>query len=298
MLIILAARFILNFCLILAHDLTKLGWKTHIVFIENNSTYLDDMYNNHNPDDIFLIYCFQYIPELILKHLKKRYIFFNLEQNCNERLSLAYREISDSAFQSFLENALVVLDYSHENAAIFYRHFGIRPQVVSLPIAADVCTHPIKKNQIVFIGRVKGRRINILQAIQKRFPLQIYTNELLDNLHQILRTTKLLINLHGFNNAILERVRLNEAITCGTLILSEYPSFRDMDATHDYINIVRFINVIENENYTELFQAIEDMWYQKLDMAVFQKAVSHLRSSYLKDIRSVFNITNASIDRR
>ena len=80
---------------------------------------------------------------------------------------------------------------------------------------------------------------------------------------------KVLLNIHYYNDAILERVRLNEMISIGIPIISELPNERDIEICQDYEGIVHFIERID-EPSLNLVQSIKnyhrDYDYHKINI--------------------------------
>ena len=71
------------------------------------------------------------------------------------------------------------------------------------------------------------------------------------------------LNIHYYEYAILERVRLNEIIDYGIKIISEKPCQQDIDICHYYDN-VHFIETInENLNLDQLNDTIEKIIHTK-----------------------------------
>jgi hypothetical protein len=245
-------------------------------------------------NNIYFIFCAQH---MILKDIPpKKYIYFNLEQYFdldNKQIeNNVFKNIDMSEFKIFYKNALLVLDYNQENANKFHKSFGIYPTLFNLPILPTVNTKDIKQNKILFIGGLTERRVKILTKIQEKYPLDIHiSNLLMENLHQTLQETKILLNIHAYPNAILERIRLNEAINYGCKIISEKPYGYGDDLTmcEKYKDVIFFIEEIK-DNYDELFKTIENVWWTHIPIEKFQKTVSYFHQKYLQDLYNLVKL--------
>ena len=71
---------------------------------------------------------------------------------------------------------------------------------------------------------------------------------------------KICLNIHFYENAILERVRLNEIMSYGIQIISENPNLNDIEICKSY-DSVHFIEIIDtNEiNINELCNTIDNL---------------------------------------
>ena len=85
--------------------------------------------------------------------------------------------------------------------------------------------------------------------MKRFFKIKIKFNKTVIELTEIINQSKVVLNLHYYNdNTLLEEIRLNEIINSDTHILSELPHI-DVDNMKDkYKDRVTFINIIEKPN--------------------------------------------------
>lgn len=165
-------------------------------------------------------------------------ISFQMEQ------SISSRWFSEEYIKT-LNESLAVLDYSLNNIE-FLNSKGIGfPQVYYLPIGASInygqqISAAEKKYDLLFYGDEKSspRRLKMLDALRKEFNLkvvsEVFGSELL---HQI-QQARFVINIHYYENALLEMPRIQECLSLGVPVISE--SAQDQDDYPELAGAVRF----------------------------------------------------------
>ena len=112
------------------------------------------------------------------------------------------------------------------------------------------------KKNILFIGTLNTRRTNILNNLKNHIVSQnlhynlIIFQKLFNNeLKELLKTCDFVLNLHYYDNAILEVFRFEDVIPYNVKILSEEPG----NKTEDYL-----INIYQKNNFVDFFPVIEE----------------------------------------
>jgi hypothetical protein len=104
------------------------------------------------------------------------------------------------------------------------------------------------------------------------------------------------LNIHYYENAILERVRLNEMMEYGIKIISEKPCKEDMDICKNYksIHFIEIINHYDNHsnNYSKdkdnnLYELINTINYMKNNKEFILSHEYHNRDD-LKELEIIF----------
>lgn len=150
------------------------------------------------------------------------YIAFQMEQTINPRwLTEEYMEI--------LHNAYAVFDYSLENITFFSQDPQLASKLYYLPV--DVCPsmmqedyHADKKEyDVLFYGApFAENRQRYLKPIGEKYNLCIVSEKFGPALYREMNKAKILINVHYYENALLETTRLYESLSvCDCLIISE-----------------------------------------------------------------------------
>lgn len=168
--------------------------------------------------DLYFVICPQVFP--VLPPPKKR-IAVQMEQTVSQRWFT--RE-----YLGVLYNSLAVIEYSKVNfeylSSLRYPianlvHVPIRPIEPSIykpddgrPTAYDV----------VFYGDDKvKRRQGFLKAIAQRFNLKVVNGLYGEDLWPVLSYAKVVVNIHYYENALLETTRISECLSLGLRVVSE-----------------------------------------------------------------------------
>ena len=172
-------------------------------------------YFNH---DFYIVLCPQMFSKL--PPGKKR-IVFQLEQSVSSRWFTP-------KYLSILDHSLAVLDYSLKNIAFLKKNNIAYPHVFYLPIGAKRISNKnseyIKKDiDVLFYGDSKSskRRRHLLDELSKKFSVVIANEVFGDKMHKLIQRAKVVINIHYYENALLEMPRIQECLSLGTLVVSE-----------------------------------------------------------------------------
>lgn len=205
-----------------------------------------------NPGHYYFIYCL-FLLSNINRLPPKRYIIYQLEQHTNNQISRHYQKILPYLSRLY-HSAYKVFDYNQQNINVLYEQLKIRPHLLPIPFSCQrnyftLFENTPKEYDIIFIGLINERRKKILQYLKTFFTIgipqgTIYGNDLI----QYVCKGKILLNIHYYDNAILERPRLNEMIPIGIPIVSEKPNPKDLDIVSLYKNNVHFIDIINENN--------------------------------------------------
>jgi hypothetical protein len=174
----------------------------------------------HHDHDFYFVLCPQ-----IFKNLPpgEKRIVFQLEQ------SVSSRWFTDD-YLSLLNNSLFVLDYNLDNIR-FLSEKGIKyPLVYYVPIGCQaLAQRPVPCDtsyDILFYGDSfsSPRRQKMLQALQQHHKVEIINEVFGEAMRAKIANAKLVINLHYYDNALLETPRLQECLSLGVRVVSESAS--------------------------------------------------------------------------
>lgn len=211
-------------------NLRKIGLNAEIVF---------KMPQNGFGDGVHFVIC----PQMFAS-LPKVYIAFQLEQSSNSRWFTT--EYIDA-----LKNAYAVLDYSLDNIDYLQQQKLSYKQTYFMPLSYHSELACLTENgemlgheeyDVLFYGDVKNaRRKEYLDELSKRFKVKIIKNVFLDELYQEIKKAKVIVNIHYYDDALLETTRLYECLSLNKLIVSEkskdYQLYDDINQTVDFVNI-------------------------------------------------------------
>lgn len=149
----------------------------------------------------------------------------------------------DRAYLELLSESLAVLDYSTDNIdALAERGIDIAQlyYVPILPMHRSAGQDAERDIDVLFYGTTSCvRRQAFIDALQKRVRLRVETNTFGDGIKEILGRTKIVANIHYYENALLETTRLSEALSHGAHVVSESGvDQKDRDYFTDIVNFV------------------------------------------------------------
>ena len=179
--------------------------------------------------DIFIVLCAQIFPEL--PPADKR-IIFQMEQSTSTRWFTP-------SYLDDLRDSKAVLDYSLANILaltqlgiperkMHYLPIGANPQLTFMPASS-------KSYDFVFYGDYfsSERRKKILEPLCERYQVLILEDCFESKLYTAITSAKAVINLHYYDEPLLETTRICESLSLGVPVLSEatpdmnaYPEFR------------------------------------------------------------------------
>ena len=205
-----------------------------------------------NPKHYYFIYCLFFLQDI--ENLPVgRYIIYQLEQHTEDKIHPYYKKLLPM-LQNIYQKSFLYFDYNIQNIVLLRQKLGIIPKLLKIPFTLEnnsITKYQTTKKEydIVFIGLLNHRRRKILNYLKRYFSVGIpshgvYEKELVD----FVCKGKILLNIHFYDNAILERPRLNEMIPIGIPIVSEKPNPRDLKILDLYKNNVCFIEIIKENN--------------------------------------------------
>lgn len=180
-------------------------------------------------------------------------ISFQLEQLQSERWM-------SSDYLEFLRQSLAVIEYSKENIPMLFENNIAYPKLFFCPIGISTSeiseqnSHKNSDGPYLFYGELNQRRREILSEISKRYEVRIEQNLFGNSLIEAIRQSKAVINLHYYENARLEFMRINQCLSYGKCVISETTQF---EGKNEYIPGVYFFpegDVIELLNVIEEFE--------------------------------------------
>ncbi|HHQ6721307.1 TPA: GT99 family glycosyltransferase N-terminal domain-containing protein [Serratia fonticola] len=191
-----------------------------------------------------IVICPQMFPEL-----PKNYVAFQMEQSINPRWFTA-------EYFAILNNAIAVFDYSLTNIEYLLQQGIPYQKLFYMPISsydnyADHLSHTgynlqpaqdEKDIDVLFYGDPNcERRQSYLRQLSKSFNVHIASEVFGQDLTRLVQRAKLIINIHYYEDALLETTRLYETLSLGTPIVSETSS--DIQQHDMLANVIDFAPV-------------------------------------------------------
>ena len=252
-----------------------------IAILDDNNSYFDKLilpvYNVYSPKIIkykkdinifkqyqknshFILYTPQYTVEpthinYIIKYCS--YSIYQTEQiNTKQRFNLYI----NNTYLDLFKSASIIYDYSITNIDNYPKNII---NIVWLPFYINSFTNELihKDIDILFCGTINKRRNNIIETLQHCFPsfnIHVVKDIFGINLTELIKRTKICLNLHYYNETTLEIARIHEFLPYNVHIISE--TTNESLINEIYESSISFIPVItEGSTCDALITAIKNM---------------------------------------
>lgn len=222
------------------------------------------------------------------------YMAYQMEQTVSSRW------LTDDYF-TILRNAFAVFDYSLVNIDYFRQYPDIACKLFYVPI--DLCNEMAhahtsdteKEYDVLFYGAMNERRRAYLDRIAQSHKIKIITEQFGDALYAEMKKAKLVVNIHFYENALLETTRLYETLSvCDSLVLSERSCDCVEDARLD--GLVEFVDVGDIDGMCERISYWLRDDKQRTDQAAHSRKILSERSNSTVFYLNRFLLANDRID--
>ncbi|MCA8835383.1 MAG: hypothetical protein K8953_09895, partial [Proteobacteria bacterium] len=187
-------------------------------------------------DDLYIVMCPQAFDSL--PPPMKR-IIFQLEQS-------GRADWFTDEYMNDLTQSLAVFDYSSDNIQFLQDSGMSYRDIFELTITpiTDYLPKPVAKSpdfDVLFYGAYNDRRNKILKRLGKEFRVKSVCDVYGEEMHDIIRSAPVVLNIHFYENALLETTRISEAVSLGARVVSERGIYEDKN--RDFEPCVRFCPV-------------------------------------------------------
>ena len=227
----------------LKEGLKRHGWSVEISFDQLH------IYDH----DWYVVLCAQMFTKL---PPKEKRIIFQLEQSVHKRWFTPH-------YFKILNNSLSIIDYSIDNIKFLSKKGISFPYVHYLPVGAirnyyENSVSPKKKIDVLFYGDCLSspRRKRLLNTLKDKFNIKIISNVFGEKLYQEILSAKVVLNIHYYENALLETTRIYECLSLGVPVISE--SSQDSNQYKELQGAVRFFTQGNSESMINSIQKILD----------------------------------------
>ena len=289
---IFSTLYVVNIARALSDILKKLNIESNVNLRLINNNDIDICRNDKNR--YMFLFCPQWIyPSNIQPLPINKYFFYQLEQfDKNDS-----NHISNDFVYKLMRNSKHIFDYSKVNIQYYSKEpFNISNNKVTYLIPPIVNFNNNINNinnksiDILFTGTLNSRRNKIIQSlINNGLNIKVVNNCFGNNLTELIKKSKIFLNIRFSNSVILETCRLHEALLSNdTYIVSEKPSSK---LELDYINLYKNIYFIDaiNNNTTQLINIINVILaiYDKKSKNIFDP--TELNNNILNSLKVVFD---------
>ena len=248
-------------------QLRRHGWDVHLM------TEPPDRFSH----DFYVVICPQ-----VFKRLPpyEKLVSFQMEQSISLRwFSAEYLDI--------LNKSVAVLEYATHNFP-FLKDKGIYyPHVNYLPIGGEyrrdrASPSFVKTCDVLFYGDnlSSPRRQRMLSALGTKFDVRVMNDTFGPAMEQAIRSARVVVNLHYYEDAFLEVPRIWECLSVGTPVVSE--TARDQGDYPELEGVVRFF---DRGSVVSMILAVEEALKNPVSKQAIYKAVeaSSRRFSFMFD---------------
>lgn len=212
---------------LIAQCLDKINVSNQIIF---------EMPTHGYSNDWHIVICPQ-----IFATLPDHYIAFQMEQ------SVSSRWFNEEYF-SRLQNARCIFDYSLSNIEFLHNNNIPFNKLFYIPVGLLKNTNPTDisnteyEYDVAFYGDPNcERRQKFLKKLQENFNVKVISEVFGDELHQLLKKAKVIVNIHYYEGALLETTRIYECLSLNKIVVSE--SATDQDEHSSLESLVDFVDI-------------------------------------------------------
>lgn len=227
--------------------------------------------------DWYLVICPQMFKKLPPE--KKRFVF-QMEQSVSSRWMT-------KEYLKLLKNSLAIFEYSLVNIDFLTKNEIPYQKIYYIPVGASsdygsVENRTQKMYDILFYGDYKSssRRKEMLKALKNSFNVHIVSEVFGTDIRKIIKQSRLVINLHYYENALLEMPRIQECLSLGVPVLSE--SAQDQDEYPELVDAVKFF---KQGSISEMLATAENLLKQPTSSEAIKESIesSSNRFSFMFD---------------
>jgi hypothetical protein len=195
-------------------------------------------------------------------------ISFQMEQSVSSRWFSA-------EYLKTLENSMCMFDYSIKNVEFLAQNGIAFLHVFYLPVGAisdygekERLPPMVKTYDVLFYGDCKSseRRRQLLAALSEHFDVHIASEVFGREMQELIRSARVVINLHYYENALLETPRIQECLSLGVPVVSERAQDQD-----DYPELADGVTFFAEGSIPDMIAAVR----KALDNPVSQENIKH-----------------------
>jgi GR25 family glycosyltransferase involved in LPS biosynthesis len=280
--VIISSKHCLFVANLISHSLQELNFETSI----------SHQYLSENSEILHIVIA----PQLV-KKLPKYFIAFQMEQ------SVSSRWFKKKYFR-ILKKSLLIFDYSLNNISFLVQKNIALNKISFMPISYN----PSYRSQyniadynwsdkiydLCFYGDTSNhRRKAFIETISHSYPVKIFKETFGKDIVSKLAKTKIILNIHYYDNALLETTRIYECISLDVLVISEKAI--DQEYHTELNDIVEFI---EENDIVEMIEKIK-FWLENPEklaekISANRKKILEMKSNlfdcYLKRFLAAYTV--------
>ena len=235
---IVTSNVVNSIAISLQYVLQELGYVASIIYTITE----EDCLNSKDYLYIILHSSYSFLP--------RNYIFYQIEQG---------QQWFDKKRINMINNSTAIWDYSIKNRDLYldipFNKFYYNP----FPLIYSNHTDVDVKYDILFYGSWEQRRCDILNNLSKKYNICIKYLVFGNERDELIKQSKMVINLHYYKTSILEIARINEVLKFGKLVITERAIGGDNYNENYYKNVVSYFDIIKDDlsNIQQLYDLID-----------------------------------------
>jgi len=186
--------------------------------------------------------------------LPLRYIFYQIEQKNSKWFTPKYMNILDNA--DFVWD-LCITNYDKYKDIVPFEKL----KIIMLPFSNEkILDQKYISNayyDILFFGTHNERRYKILDNLSKKYKTKFLSETFNDERDEYIKNSKIILNLHYYEDAFLETARIIDILPYNKIIISEKSHVDDWYQMDLYKNLVIYIDIIDNN-----LSNIDNLYYE------------------------------------
>jgi hypothetical protein len=236
-----------------------------------------DIINCYNDDNLFLLligaqYLFRESKtkiEDLIPLPRNKYFIYEIEQLSQEFNLNLMKQFNYLISEPFFEFNYSILNFDYYNSI---------SKTVITPLIDETNIGMInldKEIDILFVGNVSPHRTRIIDSIKERgYNISVVNRKVGNELFEIVKKSKIIINIHYYNDSVFEVFRIHDFLAFDCNIISEPPeNEKEKYLINVYKDIVDFYYSQE-----EMFNVIESNLHKKPDMVVRKNFIKSMNS--------------------
>lgn len=283
---IYTSPYVVNIAEYISKNLSFYNIKNYVISSLVSDEHIDIV--NHDTNSFIFFVAFQSflnspIRNNLLTLKKKKYILYQLEQiNSKDK----YDKHISKDIEKFMKNALYVLDYNMNNYNIL--HNEINKMFVSVPISKveKKISFTDKDIDILFYGNINTYRKNILDKISKKYNIKIVEKIFGKELINYIERSKIVLNIHYYEDALLEICRIHEAIPYKCRIISEISKndIKLCDRYKDFCSFIDFTNI--DDVFLKIDEELKN--YENIDFdSLIENNFTKYNEDFMKFVKKI-----------
>jgi|GEM_PF-906031 len=218
-------------------------------------------------DDLCDNYLYIMICPWTANKIPKHYVAYQMEQTISDRWFT-------EAYFTILKNALCVFDYSIKNIEFLLSKGFSYKDLFYMPVGY-LAENSAKRNNsdyaydVLFYGDPKSpRRQKMLEKLQEKFKVKVVCGLYGEELYRELPRARIVVNIHYYENALLETTRLYECLAQGAIVVSERGSDQEY-----YAELENYIDFVDCDDVEALIKQVQ--FWKEHDIEISQRVESY-----------------------